>query len=380
MSLKNSQRWNPGVISFFLVGLLVLFLASGPLHAQDQGSQSRTTVQDTTKRAPDTGKTVMSDARPAPRFMSGAKQKISGVIVKSEADGFILREPGGADLSVKLTSDTKVQEKKSNPFRDAKHYAPAQLFRGLNVEVEGRGDQSGALVAEKIRFTNDDLMVAQTVESRVTPVEGRMNQAEARVSEAETRLTQSEQNAQRLAGQIEELNVISNAARGGAKAAQETADFAVSGVSATNDRITALDEYEAQKSIMVNFKAGSAVLSAEAKAALDEIAAQAKTQKGFVIEVTGFASSDGSQNFNRQLSRRRAEAVVRYLADDHMIPLRRIIMPYGYGEGQPVADNSTREGRQQNRRVEVKILVSRGLTTPVDLKRQAPTGGGGQGN
>jgi outer membrane protein OmpA-like peptidoglycan-associated protein len=126
--------------------------------------------------------------------------------------------------------------------------------------------------------------------------------------------------------------------------------------------VTALDEYQTTKSVTVNFKVASAVLSPEAKTALDEIATQAKNEKGYVIEVTGFASSEGKPELNVELSKRRSDAVVRYLAENHMIPLRRITMPFGYGAAQPVADNSTREGRQQNRRVEVKILSNRGLT------------------
>ncbi|MCV4771018.1 hypothetical protein OFC10_33805, partial [Escherichia coli] len=81
---------------------------------------------------------------------------------------------------------------------------------------------------------------------------------------------------------------ISNAARGGAKAAQETADAAVAGVNATNQRITALDDYVVQTTETVNFKVNSAVLSPEAKAKLDQIAAAAMSLKGYVIEVTGF--------------------------------------------------------------------------------------------
>jgi OmpA-OmpF porin, OOP family len=108
----------------------------------------------------------------------------------------------------------------------------------------------------------------------------------------------------------------------------------------------------------------SSVLSEDAKAALAELAAQAKTERAYVIEVTGFASADGGENLNRRLSQQRADAVVRYLAEFHMIPLRRIITPFGYGESQPVADNTTREGREQNRRVEVKILVNKGLVAP----------------
>ncbi|HZI19609.1 MAG TPA: OmpA family protein, partial [Pyrinomonadaceae bacterium] len=76
---------------------------------------------------------------------------------------------------------------------------------------------------------------------------------------------------------------------------------------------------------------------------------------------SGFASADGSTEANRRLSQRRADAVIRYLVEQHNIPLRRIITPYGFGELQPVAENNSRTGREQNRRVEVKVLVNRGI-------------------
>jgi outer membrane protein OmpA-like peptidoglycan-associated protein len=192
---------------------------------------------------------------------------------------------------------------------------------------------------------------------------------ENRLGEAEERVTRTEQNAQRLSGQLDELAQVANLAKGGAAAAQETADVAVDGVNKTNDRISSLDDFEVKKTETVNFKVGSAVLSPEAKAMLDEIANQAKTEKGFVIEVRGFASADGAENSNRVLSQRRAEVVMRYLAENHDIPLRRIILPFGYGEAMPIADNSTRDGRKQNRRTEVSLLVSKGLTTPVTVNR-----------
>jgi len=83
-----------------------------------------------------------------------------------------------------------------------------------------------------------------------------------------------------------------------------------------------------------------------------------------VLEVTGYADSTGNTERNRSLSQRRADAVIRYLVEQHQIPLRRIVTPYGFGESNPVADNKTREGRAQNRRVEVKVLVNKGLTSP----------------
>ncbi|MEW6207601.1 MAG: OmpA family protein [Acidobacteriota bacterium] len=293
---------------------------------------------------------------------SGVKTKVTGIILKRESGDIILRDLSGAEWKVRVAGNTKIEEKKSNPFRSAKKYSSAQLVRGLVAEVEGRGDAEGALVADKIKFEDDDLRVAHTVNSQVVPIENRLG-------ETETRLARTEQNAQRLSGQVDELAQVANLARGGAAAAQESADMAIDGVNKTNERISTLDDYDVRKSATVNFRVGSALLSPDAKAALDTIADQARNERGFVIEVRGFASSDGSENLNRQLSQRRAEAVVRYLAERHDIPLRRIILPFGYGEAIPIADNSTREGRQQNRRVEVKILVSRGLTSPVNVNR-----------
>jgi OmpA-OmpF porin, OOP family len=308
-----------------------------------------------------TDKQPLVEASKLVKLPAGFKHKVKGVIVSRDADNFILRDLTGGDIQVNLTNITRVEEKKGNPFRRSKNYGTTQLLRGLTVEVEGRGDTSGALIAERIRMTEDALIVARTVETRVTPVEGRVGDAENRISQAEV-------NAQRLSGQLEELQAISNAARGGAKAAQETADMAIAGVEATNKRlemlVTNLDEYEPKRGITVNFKVRSALLSEEAKAALAELAVQAKAERAYVIEVTGFASSDGNENLNRRLSQQRADAVVRYLAEYQLIPLRRIITPFGYGESQPVAENDSREGRVQNRRVEVKILVNRGLISP----------------
>jgi outer membrane protein OmpA-like peptidoglycan-associated protein len=299
---------------------------------------------------------------------SGQKMKLKGVVTRRDADSFVVQDQSGATYTVMLNDRTSV--KTTGGFlRGGTNYGVTAILRGLNLEVEGRGDGTN-LVAEKIRFSDTDLRTARTVEANVTPVENR-------VGEAEGRIGQVEQNAQRLSGQLDELAAVSNAARGGAKAAQETADMAVAGVNATNERISALDDYQVQNNTSILFRVGSAVLSADSKSKLDQIAQQALQAKGYVLEVSGFASADGSAEANRRLSQRRADAVIRYLVENHNIPLRRIITPYGFGEMQPVADNTTREGREQNRRVEVKVLVSRGLIQGgPNMARPADTPGG----
>lgn len=288
---------------------------------------------------------------------AGTKGKIRGVVVNRDADTFTVREDSGSDVVVRLTDATSVRSK-GGFLRSGKNYGVTSILRGLNVEVEGRGNDSGELVASKIRFGDSDLRVARTIDTRVDPVEQRVSSTENRVSDVE-------QNAQRLSGQIDELVAVSNAARGGARAAQDTADAAVAGVNATNERISSLDDYQVQETSSILFRTNSAVLSPDAKTQLDDIAGKAANARGYVIEIAGFTDSTGSVAKNRALSQRRADAVVRYLAEEHRVPLRRIVTPFGYGEAQAVADNTSRAGREQNRRVEVRILVSRGLVQPV---------------
>ncbi|MEJ7622582.1 MAG: OmpA family protein [Pyrinomonadaceae bacterium] len=284
--------------------------------------------------------------------VSGQKYKIKGIVVaKDDANTLVIRDSVGVDTRVVIESNASIKNK---AFFGGDSFPVTSLVRGATLEVEGRGDSTGKVSVNKVRFDKGNLQTAQAIDTRVTP--------------AEDRLSAAEQNAERISGQIDELMAISNAAKGGAKAAQDTADAAVAGVNATNQRITQLDDYVVQTTATVNFKLNSAVLSPEAKASLDQVATAALTLKGYAIEVTGFASADGSTQKNKSLSDRRAQAVKEYLIENHNIPLRRMSTSYGFGELQAVADNTTREGREQNRRVEVKLLVSRGINQNVEVK------------
>lgn len=302
-----------------MLGLLIFAPSAAPAFGQESSPAAQ---------AQDTG------YRPGIRNVaSGQKAKIKGRIVRRDAETFSVRDEQDMETVVRLTDRTSVKSK-GGFFRSGKNYDVTSLLRGLIVEVEGRGNQEGQVVADKVRFSSSDLKVAQTVEARVTPVE---------------------RESQRLSGQVDELNEVS-------KAARSEADRANAGVAATNERISAIDDYVVQDSADVYFRVNSAVLTPEYKQALDDLARKALASKGYVIEITGHADSSGNPQRNRVLSQQRADAVVRYLQENHDIPLRRIVTPFGYGEMRPVADNTTPEGRRQNRRVEVKILVSRGMT------------------
>ena len=256
---------------------------------------------------------------------SGSKMKFRGVVISRTADVFTIRDATRQDYQVLITDNTSIKTH-GGFLRSGKKYPVTDILRGLIVEVEGRGDAQGQLVAEKIRFRESDMRSAQTTDARVSPVEA---------------------NQERMAGQMDELYAVAAEARAEVKA--------------VNERVSALDDYDVQETVSVTFRINSAVLSPEAKTQLDDLAAKTRGARAFMIEVAGHTDSTGSDAKNFRLSRDRAEAVVQYLAVQHKIPLRRFVTPMGYGKTEAVADNTTSAGRTQNRRVDVKMIINRGL-------------------
>ena len=293
---------------------------------------------------------IKQQSRQTSEVTSGRKQRVSGVIVDRDAESLVVRDEVGSDINVLLTDITSVREHKKKKILNAD---TPQLMSGLFVDVVGRTNNSGYLVAERIRFTKTALMVASAIGARVDRVERRVAANEA--------------NDEEQAVQIEQSVAAAKVVLQESQYAQKMAAVAILGVgglaSAVDEVISGLDQFEVTKSIAVKFAAGSAVLSPEAKAALNEIAQEAREKDGYVIEVEGFASSDGGADHNRRLSQRRADAVVAHLVESKLIPPRRIVAPVGVGSANPIADETSREGREQNRRVEVKMLVNRTLSS-----------------
>ena len=301
----------------------------------------------------------------------GQKFKVKGIVLKSNADSFTLREPDGTETIVTLTDNTKIQAAKKNWFRRYKSAGPSSILRGLRLEVEGKGNQAGELVAAKIRFDKDDFRTAEALEARVDPVETMATSTKVLAEANEQRITSVEQNAERLSGQVAELSAVAAAASDAAGRAQASADRAQASADSARaeatDRINAIDNYELLETFTVHFRSGSAALSDAAKAQIDAAANKVQNEnlKGWVIEITGYADSRGNTAANRSLSERRTDAVINYLVTTYNLPLRRLVQPFGYGEQNPVADNTTGEGRALNRRVEIKVLVSKGLSAQV---------------
>ena len=190
----------------------------------------------------------------------------------------------------------------------------------------------------------------------------RIDAVDRRATQGITAAQTAAQGAQQSA---DRANGAAQTAQNAAQAADRKADTANQGVQTANNRINGLetrvnslnDNYTASETQSITFKNNSAVLSDEAKATLDRIAGTIAGQRsGYLVELQGFTDDRGPNNYNDALSQRRAEAALRYLVSKN-VPLFRISI-VGLGETNPIADNKTRAGRDQNRRVEVRVLKS----------------------
>ena len=282
----------------------------------------------------------------------GTKQKIQGVVSIRDRDTFKVRAVDGAETTVVLTQQTKVS---SHGF-NKKSYPMTYIMRGLRLQAQGRGDAEGNLVADWVRFDEQDLRSAQALEE----TDKLAKENAERLARAEEAARLAAEEAKRMQGQIAENTAL-------ALAAQRTADQAFKDAALANNRINGLDDYEPIKLISVLFNVNSSVLNAAAKQTIDEAAEWARQEKangnanGWLVQVIGFADTKGKTAKNRALSEKRANAVIQYLVLKHGMDLRRLVQPFGYGENNPVADNKTAEGRAKNRRVEIKILQNKGI-------------------
>lgn len=285
-------------------------------------------------------------------------KKFKGVVVKRDADSFTMSETqGGPATTVILTADTEVKSHKRGVFRGSKEYGSSYILRGLRVEVDGTRNAEGAIVAEKIRFDEQDLRTAQALKATLDPAEAELNE----------KLRVQQQQQEQLAGQIEENRALTSQAQAAADAAAESAKKAQQTADYANNRINGLDDFDPIKTITVYFTTGSSKLGPKAQSTIDEAAAWVKSQntKGWVMAVIGYADTTGSSQRNIDLSERRANAVIYYIVNKYKMPLNRLVQPFGYGQLEPVADNKTKAGRAKNRRVEIRLMVNKGISGQV---------------
>jgi outer membrane protein OmpA-like peptidoglycan-associated protein len=286
-------------------------------------------------------------------FTEGQQTKIQGVILAREGDTLKVRGNDDSIGTIDLTKETRIQLK-HGMFGRKTAMDVASLVPGLQIEAQGKGNEKGELVADRVIFDPNSMRASRQIDARVAPVEARTGSLEGRAGALETRAG----NIEGRQGQLEDQEKQTQQQVGQVK---QEADQANQGVSETNNRITDLDNYQAKYSETVYFKLGSSVLSDEDKQKLDELSQKALAEKGYVVEVAGFADTTGKAARNQVLSEARANAVIRYLEQQGNIPIHRILAPAGMGTTHEAQPNDTAEGRKMNRRVEVKVLVNQGV-------------------
>lgn len=209
--------------------------------------------------------------------------------------------------------------------------------------------------------------VAQSIEpidARVGEVEGRSTQNQEGIAKLETDVSRVEERAIGADSKAEEASRQAQDARQRADQAGESAGEArglaekgLGRVDGLEKTVANLDNYELLATKSVLFGLNKSDLTDEGRSNLDQAAAGLQGRKNYVIEVKGYTDSSGNPQHNLRLSQRRAETVVRYLNVEHKVPLFRITV-LGVGEAEPSADNESREGREQNRRVEVRLFAA----------------------
>jgi OmpA-OmpF porin, OOP family len=241
------------------------------------------------------------------------QNQVNGMIIHRWGNTIIVKSPeSGQSTSVVLTSDTKTKDNKGLLGAREESMADTVLIPGLKVQIEGAPDAQGRFVAQTITVDGDDLETSQMIEAGVHPT--------ATATAANTQ-------------DIEEHT----------------------------KRFSALSEYEVKGQATVNFNVGSTTISPTDQEELKRLARTATTLKGYMVAVTGYADSSGSAAMNTQLSEERAKAVVSFLMQQGGVPVQNIVAPGAMGEYGQTASNETPAGRAANRRVEVKVLVNKGI-------------------
>jgi outer membrane protein OmpA-like peptidoglycan-associated protein len=142
-----------------------------------------------------------------------------------------------------------------------------------------------------------------------------------------------------------------------AQQAQQMADVANGRVGVLTNTVANLDNYHAVAETSVKFGFNKDNLTGKAKEALDQLAGQIASTKGYIIAIEGGTDSVGSPEYNYDLSQRRANSVIQYLATKYSVPAHKIYV-IGLGKDKPVDSNKTASGRADNRRVDVRLMTN----------------------
>jgi len=268
-----------------------------------------------------------------------AGDQVKGMITNRTGETLIVKS-GDAATTVVLTDNTTTKDDRGLFGLGKEHMSNVVLIPGLKVSVDGSPDDQGRFVAGTITVDGDDLETAEMVEAGVTPT----------AEQVARNLRTLEAHSGHLASHDVQL-----------AAHKENIETNEKEIEEHEQRFAALTDFEVKGQATVRFNVGSSNISQEDQEQLQKVAETAKGLTGYIVEVMGYADSTGSAAMNTKLSEDRAKAVVTYLMQQGGVPVRHIVAPGAMGEYGPAASNETSAGRAENRRVEIKVLVNKGL-------------------
>jgi OOP family OmpA-OmpF porin len=241
----------------------------------------------------------------------GEKVQVKGMIASRTGETLIVSRSSGK-VTVILTDETRTKDNKGVFGLRKEYMANTVLIPGLKVQVDGVSDAEGRVIADTITVDGDDLETAEMIQAGLNPTK------------------------EQVAANSQDI--------------QEN-----------TERFSKLSDYDVKGAAIIKFNSGSSMISPEGQQQLKQLAQTAIGLTGYIIEVKGFADASGNAVMNQELSENRAEAVVAFFIQQCNVPVRHIVAPGAMGEYHPAASNESKEGRAQNRRVEVKVLVNKGI-------------------
>ena len=293
---------------------------------------------------------------PTRHLAAGEKVKVTGSILSR--DGELLRvrdKKSGQVVVVNITDNTRIERKKHRVlFPRHTDMDVTAMVPGLTIETEGAGNSKGQLDADKISFTPDAFAVEVAQEQQVLANKAAAQNAQSTADQGVAAASLAQSSAAQAQDSADAASVDAQAA--GNLAIADAAAFTM-----VNQRVSDLDDYKNEFEVDVFFARDSAVLDKTAKRDLANLADIAKSLDGYMIEIAGYASNTLSKERDQKLSEERAAAVAQYFREVKDIPMRRILVPVGYGTTHRLASNKDAEGRELNRRVDVKVLVNKSL-------------------
>ena len=292
----------------------------------------------------------------AQTFSAGEKGKVKGDIKSRSGDLVNVQDSKTGSMAVvKITDDTKVLRDKST-FGFPRHEGMnvTAMVPGLTISAEGVGNAAGQLEASKITFSPDVFAVEVAEQEEINANKSAAGQAQSTANKGVAAAAKAQAAANQAQNSANQAGAMAAAA--GVVAVTNAAD-----VNLVNQRVSDLDDYKTVAVAAIFYPTGQSTLDDAAKADLDKLAALAASTEGYMIEVAGYASKTGGQAANQQLSEDRAAAVADYLRNHDNIPMRRILAPAGFGSTHPLSDNTDPQGRALDRRVDVTLLVNKGL-------------------